>query len=210
MSVDGAQDTLEAIGSAAAVAAVAGDKGTRDCVAGGAAEAARLTAPGAERAPPRPLHAPAVQIPRLLVGRRSIAPGRGESRRACVCSDIPGFAHERLARPWRQRNTEVFSSLSPYAPRPQGGDTGPRQREVNASNGTTLRKGQHPWHVRRHLLFSRGGSPCFRHLRTGRVCDHRVGQCRAATCKNGVPNGATVDVVLIVQAVHNALRGCSR
>lgn len=37
-----------------------------------------------------------------------------------------------------------------------------------------------------------------------------LGNAEATTCKKGVPSGETVDVVLIVQAVNNALRGCSR
>ena len=35
-----------------------------------------------------------------------------------------------------------------------------------------------------------------------------LGNAQPSTCTHGVPNGATVDIALIIQAVNNALNGC--
>jgi hypothetical protein len=35
-----------------------------------------------------------------------------------------------------------------------------------------------------------------------------LGSAEVPTCPNGVPNGAEVNVALIIQAANNALNGC--
>jgi hypothetical protein len=35
-----------------------------------------------------------------------------------------------------------------------------------------------------------------------------LGSAQPAACANGIPDGATVDIALIIQAVNNALGGC--